>query len=353
MFRLNRVAFNDLLQKIGHLLPGQDIDEAVRSSGSPITNFCRLAMTLRWLAGGHYLDICQLYQVDYSTFYSEDGIIWPTIHAIHKVIKLAYPTTDPNDPDYNIEELQQVAEDFYTFSHGFFTSLAGAIDGLVVKTRAPYRSEAKNVVEYRNRKGCFGVLCLGISDIRGKFLYFACNWTGSTHDSFAWLSSSVYKKFREFKVRGYHLVGDEAFSNTNFLLSPWSGRGIGAWKDSFNYKLSSCRQCIERAFGMMVKRFGILQRRFMFHKRRWALVSVVCAKLHNICIDNNVPHLPRMYEDIGLDDNAEPLFNVTDDEDNVLVRPRARPDDIRSRLTKILEDKKLRRPQFANCNSRA
>jgi hypothetical protein len=60
-----------------------------------------------------------------------------------------------------------------------------------------------------------------------------------------------------------------------------------------------------------------------------------------------------MYEDTGLDDNAEPLFNVTDDEDNVLVRPRARPDDIRSRLTKILEDKKLRRPQFANCNSRA
>lgn len=50
--------------------------------------------------------ICQLYQVDYSTFYSEDGIIWPTIHAIHKVIKLAYPTTDPNDPDFDTDELQ-------------------------------------------------------------------------------------------------------------------------------------------------------------------------------------------------------------------------------------------------------
>jgi hypothetical protein len=66
-FRLNRVAFNDLLQKISPLLPGQDVDEAIRSSGSPITNYCRLAMTLRWLAGGHYLDICQLYQVDYTS----------------------------------------------------------------------------------------------------------------------------------------------------------------------------------------------------------------------------------------------------------------------------------------------
>ena len=91
----------------------------------------------------------------------------------------------------------------------------------------------------------------------------------------------------------------------------------------------------------------------MFHKRRWALVSVVCAKLHNICIDNNVPHLPRMYEDIDLNDHAEPLFNDVYDDESLLVRPRARPDDIRSRLTKILEDKKLRRPQFANCNSRA
>ena len=197
------------------------------------------------------------------------------------------------------------------------------------------------------------MLCLGISDIRGKFLSFSCNWTGSTHDSFAWMSSSVYRKFMEFKVRGYHLVGDEAFSNTNFLLSPWSGRGIDPWKDSFNFKLSSCRQCIERAFGMLVKRFGTLQRRFMFQKCRLALVSVVCAKLHNIYIDFNVPHLPRMYEDTGFEDSAEPLFNDVDDENDNERRTRASRDDLRTRLRSVLEATKIRRPQFANCSSRA
>ena len=79
MFRLNRIAFNDLLQKITEVMPEKDAVEATRSSGSVIDNFVRLCMTLRWLAGGSYLDICLLYGADFSTFYAEDGILWPTI----------------------------------------------------------------------------------------------------------------------------------------------------------------------------------------------------------------------------------------------------------------------------------
>lgn len=52
----------------------------------------------------------------------------------------------------------------------------------------------------------------------------------------------------------YFIIGDEAFSCTNQVLSPYPGRGIGKYKDSFNYWLSHSRQSIERAFGMLTMR---------------------------------------------------------------------------------------------------
>jgi hypothetical protein len=44
----------------------------------------------------------------------------------------------------------------------------------------------------------------------------------------------------------------------NQLLIPYPGRGIGKYKDGFNYWLSHSRQSIERPFGMLTKRWGNL-----------------------------------------------------------------------------------------------
>ena len=54
---------------------------------------------------------------------------------------------------------------------------------------------------------------------------------------------------------------------------------------TFNHVLSSQRISIERAFGQLVRRWGIL---WCANSSRLASVSVivlVCAKLHNICVD--------------------------------------------------------------------
>ncbi|MFO0447033.1 MAG: hypothetical protein ACK51L_05105, partial [bacterium] len=49
--------------------------------------------------------------------------------------------------------------------------------------------------------------------------------------------------------------GDEAFVCTNNFLTPYSGRGLGPWKDAFNFYLSSMRQCVERSFALLVQVF--------------------------------------------------------------------------------------------------
>mmetsp|Transcript_20236 Transcript_20236/g.29052 ORF Transcript_20236/g.29052 Transcript_20236/m.29052 type:complete len:117 (-) Transcript_20236:50-400(-) len=79
--------------------------------------------------------------------------------------------------------------------------------------------------------------------------------------------------------------GDEAFVNTQQFLVPWSGRGLDPWKVSFNYHLSSMRQCIERSFSHLTQRWGIFWRPLQCGVDKWTLVCTVTAKLHNYIID--------------------------------------------------------------------
>lgn len=149
----------------------------------------------------------------------------------------------------------------------------------------------------------------------------------------------------------YFIIGDEAFSCTNQLLSPYPGRGIGKYKDSFNYWLSHSRQCIERAFGMLTMRWGIFWRKFRFAHERWSLVIILCMKLHNICLDRNVS-VPshRFHEDIESRD-YNLVYDNNDEEEDRLLRNRA-VGDRRKDITDLLESEGRGRPFHASCNSR-
>ena len=61
-FRMNRNAFAGLLQTIRHDLE-RDERMATRSSGEPVFPYLQLCICLRYLAGGSYLDIADVYKV--------------------------------------------------------------------------------------------------------------------------------------------------------------------------------------------------------------------------------------------------------------------------------------------------
>ena len=99
-------------------------------------------------------------------------------------------------------------------------------------------------------------------------------------------------------------VGDEAFMCCDTLLTPWSGRGLSIEKDSFNFYLSSMRQCIERAFGLLFTRWGIFRRGLQFQAKRRALVASVRAELHNFCIEKRQGKPPPPRRDVGQEDQT-------------------------------------------------
>ena len=80
-FRLDRLDFYYVLEKcFPHLYPV--VQQAINSSGSPITAELKLAITLRILAGASYLDIIH-YHVHVD---SVQSIVWEVVQIIHRCI---------------------------------------------------------------------------------------------------------------------------------------------------------------------------------------------------------------------------------------------------------------------------
>lgn len=50
---------------------------------------------------------------------------------------------------------------------------------------------------------------------------------------------------------------------------------------------------------MLTARFGVLWRPLRTAFCRWSLVLTVCAKLHNLLIDTNIPSMPLCEEDLA------------------------------------------------------
>ena len=302
MFRMSRFTFETLIAKLMDRWDEVDVTQAARSSGSHICLRTRLACTLRWMAGGSYLDICFEFGISRGAFFCNNGVLWGTMEMLNETFDLGFPFSDDN-------KLREMATQFAKFSHNKMTNCVLAIDGWVCRTRCPTAKEVKYPMSYRNRHGCFGIVVLAGCDAMLRFHMFSCVSAGSTNDIMAWTFCSMKHLLDNGHLpEPYYFVGDEAFICSQQFLVPWSGRGLPADKDSFNYHLSSMRQCIERAFALLTNRWGIFWRPLRCAYDRWTLVCMVAAKLHNFCIDMEDAQPTRRHAGDHLDMDAPLVF---------------------------------------------
>jgi hypothetical protein len=76
--------------------------------GSIISLKTRLACSLRWLAGGCYIDICFEFGVAPGSFYVEGGVLWGTLDMIDRAFQIGFPFDDDS-------ELRNIAAGFPNF----------------------------------------------------------------------------------------------------------------------------------------------------------------------------------------------------------------------------------------------
>lgn len=354
MFRLSRKAFYHLHGLIKTEISPRSPQKAINSSGSPISSVTKLAATLRFLAGGSYLDICALFGLDPNNFFSKHYVLWPTIEAIDRIVPLGLSLKS--------DDLKQTSEEFSKFSHGKLKGCIMAIDGWVCKTRQPMVKEVGlDVKAYRNRKSCWAIVVLAGCDARLRFNMVSARSSGSTHDHLIWESSVVKNRLDEEFKNGslrntdYYVIGDEAFVCTDHLLTPWSGKNLEPCKDSFNYYLSSMRQCIERAFGLLTQRWGIFWRPLACRFDKWSTIVTVCCKLHNLCIDLNDDAIQDRYHRDNLPGDSRDLVAndpVDDEAERGDRRPGGHARSMRMSLTQELQRSGCLRPSHAFANSK-
>ena len=288
-YKLNKLTFFWLTNKLrDHVGTGSANRYAVASSGSGIPTELCLSMTLRWLAGGHDCDIVDMHGVASSTFYS---LLWKTVAAINKVLEL--PGLRPDDTD----QLENLAKGFHTLSKGTMKGCVAAIDGIAIEIQKPSSWDTVNPLQFLNRKCFFSINCQAMCDSHLRFLWASMKSPGGTHDSLAWSVTDMCSMLKHNPPpRGYYIVGDDAYVGSDYMMTPYPGRkSMTKAKSAFNFYQSRCRITIERAFGVLVQRWGILRRALrgsLFHN-----VAAIrcCMRLHNLCIDQKIHSVDPMF----------------------------------------------------------
>lgn len=79
----------------------------------------------------------------------------------------------------------------------------------------------------------------------------------------------------------YVFIGDEAFSLRPDFMKPFSQQALNAERIIYNFRLSHARRLIECVFGIVVKRFRILQVAIDLNPEKVNLIVLTICILHN------------------------------------------------------------------------
>ena len=203
------------------------------STGGFISGEVKLALVLRMLAGGSYLDLSLLYEIAPNAVYRifHDVIKnWILDDRLVKISGIDYVSDE--------ERLEKVALEFARSSNGLFNGCIGAIDGWIVKIKKPSLSDdVLNPSSFYSRKGFFGLNVVAIVDRKKRIRYRVIKLRGAKHDSTALKNSKLYKfmvdHWEWFKQRGLYFIGDSAYSLKSFLLTPFNNVFHGTAEDNY------------------------------------------------------------------------------------------------------------------------
>jgi hypothetical protein len=256
------------------------------TTGGYINGETKLAITLRLMAGGSFLDIAALYCCGYT--YTNE-IFHATIAkwiCNDEVIKF-------EGLDY-LENIPFMLENAKAFSstgchQGIFSGVIGSLDGWLVKIRRPRKSDmVGDIASFYCRKGFYAVNVQAIVNKNKLVLWRSIKCRGAEHDSNAFKKSELYKKLlqkaSDLRDLGLYFVGDSAYSIRSFLQVPYDNAVPQSAEDCFNYHLSTCRIWVECAFGEIDMRWGILWRPLQFGLEKNIKVIDAALRLHNFII---------------------------------------------------------------------
>ncbi|KAL8555308.1 hypothetical protein ACS0TY_003206 [Phlomoides rotata] len=203
----------------------------------------------------------------------------------------------------------------------YFKGCLGALDGTYIPVKVP----AEDVPRYRNRKGNVSVNVLAVCDQNMNYIYVLSGWEGSAADSRVLRDAVTQENGLRVPNGNYYLV-DGGYTNGNGFLAPYRGfryhlrewdstrQGPQNYQEYFNIKHAKARNVIERSFGILKARWGILRSNSYYPINTHNRIILGCCLLHNFIrsnmdvdpIEDDVPEISS--DDVDVETNGGEEF---------------------------------------------
>ena len=238
-----------------------------------------MAIGIRWLAGGSYVDIRHVYGCSVASVFRFRDLFMEAVLNCNE-LDIVFPDTD--------EELYSTESKFSDkSSERTMVGCVGAIDGLFVKVHRPSMKECgyNPQAYFSGHYMAHGLNIQAICDSDRCFTFFGVVAPGKASDQVAFERTSIHEQIMALPM-GKYLVGDAAYQVSNVVLAPFTGsQRDDPGKDAFNFFLSQLRIRIEMAFGLLLQtKWGVLNRPLQGNLATAAKVVQTCARLHIFCL---------------------------------------------------------------------
>lgn len=179
------------------------------------------------------------------------------------------------------QEMTEIKDMYFELKN--FTGVVGMIDGSHIQIHQP----SERGYDYYNRNSYYSIVLQAVVREDRRFTHIYTGWPGKVHDARIFRNSPLYDHGANLCGDG-HLLGDSAYPNLPFLLTPYRDNGhLTPTQKRYNSVHSAIRVTVENAFGILKGRFVRLK--YINQKKIETIVStiVTACVLHNICILNN------------------------------------------------------------------
>ncbi|BFG15765.1 hypothetical protein CerSpe_020390 [Prunus speciosa] len=170
----------------------------------------------------------------------------------------------------------------------WFKKCLGALDGTYIRVRVPEQDKPR----YRTRKGEVATNVLGVCTPDMKFIFVFPGWEGFASDSRV-LRDAISRPTGLRVPTGCYYLVDGGYTNGQGYLAPYRGTRyhLSEWRNRrapnnheeyFNMKHAAARNVIERCFGLLKMRWGILRSPTFFPIETQCKIITACCLLHNL-----------------------------------------------------------------------
>ena len=172
---------------------------------------------------------------------------------------------------------------------GVISNCVGVLDGYLLSIVTPAKKHARNVRSYfSGHYQKYGINIQACCDAHCRFLFLGIGGPGVTGDRMAVTESGLFELI-ESLPQGYVCIGDCAYQPTEKLVPIFGGNSaLQKDNDNFNFFASQLRIRVEMAFGLMTRKWGILQRPLSNSLPSMKHLICCIGRLHNFCIDERL-----------------------------------------------------------------